>query len=89
MRRSSHGGEINGCDLVEEAVTGTHGVSNCHNFVKPKVGLRLGLQGRRTTYSQEHLDLIAEHSAPGQPINEAQNVAESSTMTAILLGCGV
>ena len=76
--------QINNCDnLVDEAVVGTQGVSNCCNFLKPKTGKAWHFKGGEPNpYSQEHLDLIASIRA-GQPINEAQTVAES-TMTAIL-----
>ena len=76
--------QINGCDnLVDEAVVGTRGVSNCRNFLKPNAGDAWHFKGGEPSpYSQEHLDLIASIRA-GQPINEAQTVAES-TMTAIL-----
>ncbi len=76
--------QINGCQgKVEEAVTGTLGQSNCVNFIQPRKGEAWRFRGKRTNpYQQEHEDLIASIRA-GNPINEAQNVAES-TMTGII-----
>jgi predicted dehydrogenase len=79
--------QINGClNKVEEFVMGTNGVSNCKNFIGPKTGEPWKMP-RRTEqqdhpYQQEHLNLIASIQA-GNPINEAQTVAES-TMTGIM-----
>jgi len=84
VRMYSQARQINGCDgMVEEAVVGTKGTSNCHSLIRPKAGPAWHFKGGDVNpYSQEHLDLIASIRA-GQPINEAKNVAES-TMTAIL-----
>ena len=69
--------------MVEEAVVGTLGASNCCNGIWLKKGENWGYKGKRTNpYHQEHEDLIASIRA-GKPINEAQNVAES-TMTGIM-----
>ena len=76
--------QINGCqNKVEEAVVGTEGRSNCHNFIRTHDGSRWRFrQSEPNPYQQEHHDLIASIRA-GNPINEAQAVAEG-TMTAII-----
>lgn len=83
QRMFSQARQINGCDnLVEEAIIGSLGTSNCKNQIAAKSG-NWKFRGKDPNpYQQEHLDLIASIRA-GQPINEAQTVAES-TMTAIL-----
>jgi predicted dehydrogenase len=84
VRMFSQCRQINGCDnLVEEAVIGSKGESNCKDRIVPKSGDAWRFRGRAPNpYRQEHEDLVASIRA-GQPINEARNVAES-TMTAIL-----
>jgi len=84
VRMLSQCRQINGCDnLVEEAVVGTQGTSNCKTFIKPKSGSSWRYRGSEpNAYKQEHEDLIASIRA-GNPINEAQAVAES-TMTGII-----
>lgn len=84
IRMFSQARQINGCDnLVEEAVVGTLGASNCKNSIKPKQGQAWRFRGQDPNpYRQEHEDLIASIRA-GSPINEAQAIAES-TMTGIL-----
>ncbi len=84
VRMFSQCRQISGCDnIVDEAVAGTHGVSNCKDLIKPRKGKVWHFKGgAQNPYSQEHVDLIASIRA-GQPINEAQAVAES-TMTAII-----
>ena len=76
--------QINGCDnLVEEAVVASKGTSNCRSFIRPKTGTAWRFRGQDShPYQQEHEDLIASIRA-GQPINDAQAVAES-TMTGII-----
>jgi predicted dehydrogenase len=76
--------QINGCkDTVGEWVRGTSGVSNCADFIAPASGDQWRFRERvPSAYQQEHENLIASIRA-GKPINEAQNIAES-TMTAIL-----
>lgn len=76
--------QINGCDnLVEEAVVGTFGQSNCKNSIVTRRGGIWRFRGKDPNpYRQEHEDLIASIRA-GQPINVAKAVAES-TMTGIL-----
>ena len=76
--------QINGCDnIVEEAVVGTLGKSNCKNLVRPKSGSSWRFRGEEgNPYRQEHEDLIASIRT-GKPINEAQAIAES-TMTGII-----
>jgi predicted dehydrogenase len=78
--------QINGCqNTVAEFIAGTGGTSNCNGRITPK-----GDGGKRWRYSgpspspyqQEHQDLVASILA-GQPINEAQAIAES-TLTGIL-----
>ncbi|MFV1966937.1 MAG: gfo/Idh/MocA family oxidoreductase, partial [Pirellulaceae bacterium] len=76
--------QINGCrNTVGEVVVGTEGHSNC----KDRIAFNQGERWRRrekdpNPYKQEHEDLIAS-IRKGQPINEAQNIAES-TMTGII-----
>lgn len=84
VRMFSQARQINGADnMVEEAVMGTQGTSNCHAFIKPRTGEAWRFKGGDPNpYSQEHLDLIDSIRA-GEPLNEAQAVAES-TMTAII-----
>jgi predicted dehydrogenase len=76
--------QINGCkDIVGEFVRGTSGTSNCSNNIAPANGEQWRYRERvPSAYQKEHENLIASIRA-GEPINEAQNVAES-TMTAIL-----
>lgn len=76
--------QINRCkNIVGEAVTGSRGVSNCADLIQPTGGEAWQYRGRKVNaYQVEHENLIASIRA-GQPINEAQNIAES-TMTAIL-----
>ncbi|MHB8955055.1 MAG: Gfo/Idh/MocA family protein [Pirellulaceae bacterium] len=79
--------QINGClNKVEEWVVGTNGVSNCRNYIGPKSGESWTMPRREERqdhpYQQAHLNLIASIQA-GNPINEAQAVAES-TMTGIM-----
>ncbi|HEX2476509.1 MAG TPA: Gfo/Idh/MocA family oxidoreductase [Lacipirellulaceae bacterium] len=76
--------QINGCKgIVGEWVRGTSGTSNCANFIAPAEGDQWRYRERvPSAYQKEHENLIASIRA-GEPINEAQNVAES-TMTAIL-----
>jgi predicted dehydrogenase len=84
IRMFSQCRQINGCDgKVEETVVGTKGLSNCKDRIQPKTGDAWRFRGRDPNpYRQEHEDLVASIRA-GAPINEAQNVAES-TMTGIL-----
>lgn len=84
VRMFSQARQINGCDnLVEEAVVGAAGTSNCRDRIEPKQGPRWRFRDQDPNpYQQEHEDLIASIRA-GNPINEAQAVAES-TMTGIL-----
>ncbi len=84
VRMLSQSRQINGCDgKVEEAVVGTLGESNCKNQITPKKGDAWRFRGKeRSAYQLEHEDLIASIRA-GQPLNEAQAVAES-TMTGII-----
>jgi predicted dehydrogenase len=76
--------QINGClEKVDEFVMGTEGVSNCHSYIRPKTGKRWRpADVPDDPYEQEHLNLIASIQA-GNPINEAQVVAES-TLTGIM-----
>jgi len=84
VRMFSQCRQIDGCDgLVEEAVVGTGGVSNCKDRIYPKQGKPWRFRDEDpNAYHREHEDLIASIRA-GNPINEAQAVAES-TMTGIL-----
>jgi len=76
--------QINGCrNLVEEAVVGTQGTSNCRDRIQPKQGKAWRFRDKSINpYEKEHMDLIAS-LREGKPINEAQAVAES-TMTGII-----
>jgi predicted dehydrogenase len=78
--------QINGCkDIVGEFAVGTLGKSNCANMIEASnaSGNSFKYKGKAINpYEQEHQDLIASIRA-GKPINEAQNVAES-TLTAIM-----
>lgn len=84
VRMFSQCRQINGCDSkVEEAVVGTLGSSNCKNSIRPTKGQAWRFRGQDPNpYRQEHEDLIASIRA-GNPLNEAQAVAES-TMTGII-----
>jgi predicted dehydrogenase len=76
--------QINGCrNLVGEEVVGTGGTSNCADRIRPKEGGAWRFREKvPNPYKQEHANLIASIRA-GEPINEAQAVAES-TMAGIL-----
>jgi myo-inositol 2-dehydrogenase/D-chiro-inositol 1-dehydrogenase len=76
--------QINGCqNIVGETVVGTDGTSNCQDRIRSKSGKRWRFRQKEPSpYKREHEDLIASIRA-GNPINEAQAVAES-TMTGIL-----
>ena len=76
--------QINGChNLVEEAVVGTAGRSNCRNAIEPKSGERWRFREREPSpYQQTHRDLI-DSILSGKPRNEAQANAEAA-MTGIL-----
>lgn len=76
--------QMNGCEgKVEEAVVGTKGISNCKDWIRPKEGQPWRFRtGDVNPYQQEHQDLI-ESIRAGNPINEAQSVAES-TLTGIM-----
>jgi predicted dehydrogenase len=75
--------QISGCvNIVGEAVVGTKGKSNCADRVDAK-GSRWHFRGESNSpYHQEHQDLIASILG-GNPINEAQAIAES-TLTGII-----
>jgi predicted dehydrogenase len=76
--------QIQNCsNNVSEGATGTKGVSNCANFIQVHGGETWRYRdGSTNPYEQEHIDLINSIRA-GEPLNEAQNVAES-TLTAIM-----
>jgi predicted dehydrogenase len=76
--------QINGChNLVEEAVIGSAGRSNCRNYIAPTSGERWRFREREPSpYQQTHQHLI-ESIRIGEPLNEAQANAEA-TMTGIL-----
>ncbi len=84
IRMFSQSRQINGCkNMVEEAVVGTAGTSNCANYIQPKTGRPWRYRQREgSPYRLEHEHLIASIRA-GEPINEAQSFAESS-MTGII-----
>lgn len=76
--------QINDCkSMVGEEIIGTNGTSDCCKLIKPREGDDWRFRGRRESgYRLEHEHLMASILA-GNPINEAQNIAES-TMTAII-----
>jgi predicted dehydrogenase len=77
--------QINGCkDIVGEWVRGTLGTSDCASLIEPTDGDKWRFKQKKpvNAYEQEHQNLIAS-IREGKPINEAQNIAES-TLTAIL-----
>lgn len=76
--------QMNGCEgKVEEAVVGTKGISNCANWIRPKEGALWRFREESPNpYQQEHQTLI-EGIRKGNPINEAQAIAES-TLTGIM-----
>ncbi|MCX6902424.1 MAG: Gfo/Idh/MocA family oxidoreductase [Verrucomicrobia bacterium] len=84
VRMFSQCRQMNGCEgKVEEAILGTKGTSNCHNWIKPVPGEIWRFRGQQPNpYDAEHQDLIDSIRA-GQPLNEAQAVAES-TLTGIM-----
>ncbi len=76
--------QINGCkNIVGELVVGSRGTSNCADRIDPKNGEAWRYREPvGSAYRREHEHLIASIRA-GEPINEAQAIAES-TMTAII-----
>jgi predicted dehydrogenase len=76
--------QINGCKtIVGEFVAGSRGTSNCADFIQPKDGDSWRYRGPAVSpFRREHENLIASIRA-GEPINEAQAIAES-TMTAVI-----
>lgn len=76
--------QINGClNKVEEFVMGSKGTSNCSDRIWPTDGESWRIRAReRSPYQLEHEHLVASIRA-GEPINEAQAVAES-TLTGII-----
>jgi predicted dehydrogenase len=80
--------QINGCkSTIAEMVVGSEGRSNCRDRIEPKNGQRWryreSTQKRQpSAYRLEHENLIAS-IREGNPINEAQAIAES-TMTGII-----
>jgi hypothetical protein len=68
---------------VSEFVQGSKGTSNCSNRVWVKGEAEWKAPGGgRDPYQQEHIDLV-QSIKDGKPLNEGQQVAES-TLTAIL-----
>jgi predicted dehydrogenase len=77
--------QINECrNIVEEAVVGTKGTSNCKDHIQAQNGERWRFRDRTqpSPYKLEHEHLIASIRT-GAPINEAQALAES-TLTGII-----
>jgi hypothetical protein len=77
--------QINGCkDIVGEWARGTKGTTDCASLIEPLSGDQWRFKQKKpvNAYEQEHQNLIAS-IREGKPINEAQNIAES-TLTAIL-----
>lgn len=74
--------QIDGCaGGVSERVVGTKGSSNCYDTIRNAEGWKYA-GPNPGPYQQEHADLIASIRA-GQPLNEAQRIAES-VLTAIM-----
>jgi predicted dehydrogenase len=68
---------------VEEAIVGLKGTSNCKDWIRVTGGQNWRLREQDVNpYQQEHTDLINSIRG-GQPINEAQAIAES-TLTGIM-----
>ena len=68
---------------VEEAVVGLKGSSNCKDWIRVTGGQSWRFRDQDVNpYQQEHTDLVNSIRA-GQPINEAQAIAES-TLTGIM-----
>jgi hypothetical protein len=68
---------------VEEAIVGLKGSSNCKDWIRITGGQSWRFRDADVNpYQQEHTDLINSIRA-GQPINEAQAIAES-TLTGIM-----
>jgi predicted dehydrogenase len=76
--------QINDCkNIVGEFVQGSRGNSNCADSITPVKGDAWRYRKKiGAPYQLEHADLISSIRV-GEPINEAQNVAES-TMTGII-----
>lgn len=84
VRMFSQCRQMDRCDnKVEEFIVGAKGSSNCANWMRVKGGENWRFRDQEVNaYEQEHLDLINSIRA-GQPLNEAQAVAES-TLTGIM-----
>jgi predicted dehydrogenase len=84
LRMFSQCRQMDRCDnKVEEFIVGAKGSSNCATWIRIKGGENWRFRDQEVNaYEQEHLDLIASIRA-GQPLNEAQAVAES-TLTGIM-----
>jgi predicted dehydrogenase len=83
VRMFSQCRQMNGCEgRVAEAVLGTRGTSDGSRFIKTKEALWRFRDPESSAYQQEHQDLIASIRS-GQPLNEAQAIAES-TLTGIM-----
>jgi predicted dehydrogenase len=65
---------------IGEFVAGTKGTSDCKSYVRTTGGTSWRFRGEEVNpYQQEHLDLI-ESIRAGNPLNEAQDTAESTLM---------
>src|SRR5262249_45412828 len=71
--------QINNCkNIVAEFVAGTKGKSDCATYITPNSGDAWEFKGAKgAPYQLEHADFIAS-IREGKPLNEAQNVAEST-----------
>jgi hypothetical protein len=68
---------------VEEAIVGLKGTSNCKDWIRVTGGQSWRFREQDVNpYQAEHANLIASIRA-GQPLNEAQAIAES-TLTGIM-----
>ncbi len=75
--------QIDGCaGNVSERLVGEKGWSDCNSFISTVGKLDYQKKAKRDALVQEHKDLI-DAIRSGEPLNEAQNVAES-TMAAIM-----
>jgi predicted dehydrogenase len=84
VRMFSQARQINGCvNYVNEFVVGAEGTANCDKgIIETKKGEKWRCRLKNNPYQQEHVDLIAGILS-GTPLNEAQQVAET-TLTAII-----
>ena len=75
--------QVNGCwNRVGEHLVGEKGTTSCSGRINATPEVKMPKVKRTNAYMQEHCDLL-ESIIKGQPLMEAQNVAES-TMAAVM-----